>query len=164
MSLNKCLVENGEVTQWPLNDTHIRNRGLRPPQVRDIKPTQKPAVNALLKVIYERKPIMQDGEPVQFWEVVDYTESELAEQLEARRGLVSVTMRQARLALFQSGHIARIQPFIDELPEPGRSLASIEWNSSGIVERNQHLVLTMGQSLGLTEDDLDDLFTFAATL
>jgi len=28
----KCLVENDAVTQWPLNETHIRNRWLQPPQ------------------------------------------------------------------------------------------------------------------------------------
>lgn len=164
MYLNKCLVENGEVTQWPLNETHIKNRGLRPPQVREITPTQKPVVNDLLQAVYERKPVMQDGEPVQVWEVVDYTDLELSAQLDARRGLVSVTMRQASLALFQAGYLARIQTSIDELPEPERSLANIEWNKSGVVERNQHLVLTLGQSLGLTDADLDDLFTLAATL
>lgn len=76
----------------------------------------------------------------------------------------SVTMRQASLALFQAGYLARIQTSIDELPEPERSLANIEWNKSGVVERNQHLVLTLGQSLGLSDAELDDLFTLAATL
>ena len=164
MSLNKCLVENGEVTQWPLNETHIRNRGLMPPQVRDITQTVKPAVNALLQAVYERKPIMKDGEPVQVWEVVDYTESELAEQLEARRGLVSVTMRQARLALLQVGHLANVQPAIDALPEPHRSAAAIEWEYSQTVERNRPFVLTLGEALGLTDEDLDALFTLASTL
>jgi len=75
-----------------------------------------------------------------------------------------VTMRQASLALFEAGYLARIQTTIDELPEPDRSLANIEWNKSGVVERNQPLVLTMGQSLGLSDVELDDLFTLAATL
>ena len=77
MSLNKeitmkCLVENGAVTQWPLNETHISNRGLRPPQVRAITPVDKPVVNGLFQVVYERKPVMDNGEPLQVWEVLDH--------------------------------------------------------------------------------------------
>ena len=164
MSLNKCLIENSEVTQWPLNETHIRNRGLRPPQVREITPTQKPAINALLQAVYERKPLMQDGDPVQVWEVVDFTEAELAVKLEARRALMVVTMRQARLALLQQGLLASIQPAIDSLDEPHRSGANIEWEYSQTVERTRPFVLTLGEALGLTDDDLDALFELAATL
>jgi len=164
MSLNKCLIENSEVTQWPLNETHIRNRGLRPPQVREITPTQKPAINALLQAVYERKPLMQDGDPVQVWEVVDFTEAELAVKLEARRALMVVTMRQARLALLQQGLLASIQPAIDALDEPHRSAANIEWEYSQTVERTRPFVLTLGEALELTDDDLDALFTLAATL
>jgi len=160
----KCLVENDAVTQWPLNETHIRNRGLRPPQVREITPTQKPAINALLQAVYERKPLMQDGDPVQVWEVVDFTEAELAVKLEARRALMVVTMRQARLALLQQGLLASIQPAIDSLDEPHRSGANIEWEYSQTVERTRPFVLTLGEALGLTDDDLDALFELAATL
>jgi hypothetical protein len=160
----KCLVENDAVTQWPLNETHIRNRGLRPPQVREITPTQKPAINALLQAVYERKPIMQDGDPVQVWEVVDFTEAELSVKLEARRALMVVTMRQARLALLQQGLLASIQPAIDALDEPHRSAANIEWEYSQTVERTRPFVLTLGEALELTDDDLDALFTLAATL
>jgi len=164
MFLNKCLVENGEVTQWPLNDTHIRNRGLRPPQVRDITPIQKPVVNDLLQAVYERKPVMQDGDPVQVWQVVDFTEAELTVKLEARRALMVVTMRQARLALLQQGLLASIQPAIDSLDEPHRSGANIEWEYSQEVERNRPFVELLSQALELTDDDLDALFTLAATL
>ena len=160
----KCLVENDAVTQWPLNETHIRNRGLRPPQVREITPTQKPAINALLQAVYERKPLMQDGDPVQVWEVVDFTEAELSVKLKARRALMVVTMRQARLALLQQGLLASIQPAIDALDEPHRSGANIEWEYSQEVERNRPFVELLSQALELTDEDLDALFTLAATL
>jgi len=75
-----------------------------------------------------------------------------------------VTMRQARLALLQVGQLANVQPAIDALPEPHRSAAAIEWEYSQEVERNRAFVLTLGQALGLTDAELDDLFTLAATL
>ena len=75
-----------------------------------------------------------------------------------------VTMRQAQHALFLAGHLENVQLAIDALPEPDRSLANIEWQKSQEVERNRAFVLTLGQALGLTETDLDDLFILAATL
>jgi hypothetical protein len=132
--------------------------------VREITPTQKPAINALLQAVYERKPVMQYGEPVQVWEVVDFTEAELSVKLEARRALMVVTMRQARLALLQQGLLASIQPAIDALDEPHRSGANIEWEYSQEVERNRPFVELLSQALGLTDDDLDALFELAATL
>ena len=75
-----------------------------------------------------------------------------------------VTMRQARLALLQQGLLASIQPAIDALDEPHRSGANIEWEYSQTVERTRPFVLTLGEALGLTDDDLDALFELAATL
>ena len=75
-----------------------------------------------------------------------------------------VTMRQARLALLQQGLLASIQPAIDALDEPHRSAANIEWEYSQTVERNRPLVLTLGEALGLTDEDLDALFTLSDTL
>jgi len=79
----KCLVENDAVTQWPLNETHIRNRWLQPPQVREITPVIKPVVNDMLQVVYERKPIMHEGEPLQVWEVQDHPVPEAANRTNA---------------------------------------------------------------------------------
>ena len=75
-----------------------------------------------------------------------------------------VTMRQARLALLQQGLLASIQPAIDSLDEPHRSGANIEWEYSQEVERNRPFVELLSQALGLTDEDLDALFTLAATL
>jgi hypothetical protein len=75
-----------------------------------------------------------------------------------------VTMRQARLALLQQGLLANIQAAIDSLDEPAKSGASIEWEYSQTVERTRPFVLTLGEALGLTDDDLDALFELAATL
>ena len=75
-----------------------------------------------------------------------------------------VTMRQAALALFQAGHLENVQPAIDALPEPDRSLANIEWQRSGNVERNQPFVLLLGAAIGLSDTQTDDLFILAATL
>lgn len=75
-----------------------------------------------------------------------------------------VSMRQAQLALLQAGLLNSIQSIIDSMPEPGRSIANIEWNKSSEVHRYEGFALTMASLLNLTEDQLDDLFILAGTL
>lgn len=75
-----------------------------------------------------------------------------------------VTMRQARLALLGAGLLAKVDAAIDALPEPQKSAARIEWDYSSEVHRSRAFVQQLGHALGLTDEQLDDLFTQAATL
>ena len=75
----------------------------------------------------------------------------------------SITMRQARLCLHKHGMLAGVQPAIDALPEPDRTVTQIEWDYSSVVER-QGFVLTIAQALGISDEQLDALFIEAATL
>ena len=76
----------------------------------------------------------------------------------------SVTMRQARLALLQTGKLADVSTAIASLPSPQKEAAQIEWEYSNEVQRGNAFVSMLGPALGLTEQQLDDLFTLAATL
>ena len=76
----------------------------------------------------------------------------------------SITLRQARLCLHKHGMLAGVQPAIDALPEPDRTVAQIEWDYSSVVERRQGFVLTIAQALGISDEQLDALFIEAATL
>ena len=76
----------------------------------------------------------------------------------------AVTMRQARLALLQWGMLALVNTNIASMTGVEGEAARIAWEFSGMVERNQPLVLSLGTTLGLTSGDLDQLFTLAATL
>ena len=71
-----------------------------------------------------------------------------------------VTMRQARLALLQSGML----PAVNAAVAAGDEATKIAWEYSTEVQREFPLVQTMKASLGLTEAQLDDLFTLAASL
>ena len=75
-----------------------------------------------------------------------------------------VTMRQARLALLGSGLLASVEDAINALPEPQKSAARIEWDYSSEVHRNRAFVLTLAAALNLSTEQLDSLFTQAATL
>lgn len=75
-----------------------------------------------------------------------------------------VTMRQARLALMGDSKLSTVNAAIAAMPGVQGDAARIEWEFSGEVTRTQPLVLAMGQVLGLTDVQLDALFTTAAAL
>jgi hypothetical protein len=69
-----------------------------------------------------------------------------------------ITMRQARLALLGAGKLSSVDAAIAAMPEPQKSEASIEWNYSNTVQRNNGFVSALGPALGLTESQVDALF------
>lgn len=75
-----------------------------------------------------------------------------------------VSMRQARLALFQQGLLGHVQATIDALPEPNKTVTQISWDYATVVNRDDELVAALSAQLGLTSEALDALFTLAATL
>jgi hypothetical protein len=75
-----------------------------------------------------------------------------------------VTMRQARLALLGAGLLATVESKIDGMAEPAKSAARIEWDHSQTVQRSKGLVLQLGQEMGLTSEQIDNLFIAAAAL
>jgi len=75
-----------------------------------------------------------------------------------------VSMRQARLALFQQGLLANVQTVIDGLSEPQKTITQISWDYAQTVKRDDDLVKALSAQLGLSDADLDALFTLASTL
>jgi hypothetical protein len=111
-------------------------------------------------------PELQPGEYARFsgkdgWSIFDYYPEIIPPPDPVPQ---SVTMRQARLALLQQGILAQVDTVIDSLDEPERSAAKIEWEYSQSVERERPFVQALAPGLGLTDDDLDNLFKLAATL
>jgi len=72
---------------------------------------------------------------------------------------LTVSMRQARLALSQSGLLATVNTAMGAASEADQ----IEWEYATTVERYSPLVLNMATALSLTETQLDDLFKLAGT-
>lgn len=71
-----------------------------------------------------------------------------------------VTMRQARTALSRSGLLAAVNAAVAAADEETK----IAWEFSTEVQRDFPLVQTLAAALNLSEQQLDDLFTLAATL
>lgn len=77
---------------------------------------------------------------------------------------VSVSMRQARLALLGAGLLPQVDAAIAGLPSPQKEAAQIEWEYSQEVHRDKALVQALTPMLGLDDATLDSLFLTASKL
>lgn len=75
---------------------------------------------------------------------------------------VSITMRQARLALLSFGLLDDVDAAIAALPSPQREAAQIEWDYAATVDRTSPMVTLMSASMSLDAAMLDSLFTAGA--
>jgi len=105
-----------------------------------------------------------DNAITQTWVITEKNEEEKADYLNQWRLGLAVTMRQARLALLQQGLLQNVEDAIALIPEPDKTVVSIEWEYGAVVERGSQWVATLAPALGLTDEQMDDLFKLAATL
>lgn len=76
-----------------------------------------------------------------------------------------VTRRQARQALLLAGRLQDVQPAIDAIADPvQRSMVQIEWDDSQEFQRTRPTLIALATAIGMTAQDLDNLFTQAAQL
>ena len=90
----------------------------------------------------------------------EFTAEELLQQIEDAKPKV-VTMRQARLALLQSGLLQTVQ---DAIANGTDEAMKIEWEYATEVRRDWASLIALTTELGLTSLQLDDLFILADTL
>lgn len=72
----------------------------------------------------------------------------------------SITMRQARLALLGAGLLDTVNAGMAGMSQA----AQIEWEFASEVQRSNPLIGAMAAALGMTDAQLDDLFTLGSTL
>jgi hypothetical protein len=100
------------------------------------------------------------------WEVVPVPappEPEESKQPPAKRAPPAVTRRQLRLWLVRHGiPLSAVEAAIDELPEPQRTEARIEWEDASIYEQSHPLLTALaGKVLNLSGDELEQTLTKA---
>lgn len=73
------------------------------------------------------------------------------------------TARQIRLALLDAGLLDSVTTAFADLAEPMKTKAQIEWEYATEIDKESPLIQALYPKLGLTEDQLDDLFVAAAS-
>lgn len=77
----------------------------------------------------------------------------------------SVTRAQAKSALLLTGKLQYIQMAIDSIEDPiKRGLAQIDWDDRLVFEENNPTLRALAAGLGLSENELKQLFDLAETL
>ena len=74
--------------------------------------------------------------------------------------VVSVTARQAELALLEAGWLDEVEAFIATLDR----VAQIEWRRASVVKRDHPLIAAVQNQHGWTDADVDEMFSLAETL
>lgn len=89
-------------------------------------------------------------------QIADYEAQRAAE----RRATMACTPRQARLALASAGVYEAVQTAVAAVSDQAR----IEWEYATMVERTNPIITEMQGALGMSDEDLDNLFELAVTL
>lgn len=87
----------------------------------------------------------------------------------SERGIVvdvpsEVTMRQARLVLLQYGLLDVVEEAIGSLTGTEGKMVQIEWEYSNVVARESGIIDQLQPVLGLTKEQLDEMFVIASRL
>lgn len=140
-----------------------------PPVVEEIDPNYAPTIEPEPEFdpftqYITLNQIEDPMQPTVGWTVHDMTAEEQAEYLTNWRQYFQVSMRQARLALIQQGLLENVNAAIAAMPEPDKSIVETEWEYAHIVDRGSPWMGQMAIALGLSDEQLDDLFKLAATL
>ena len=180
---------NTDTQQYPITETQIRELFpnvsfpvpfVPPNNFAPVFPVPQPSFDPVVQVAVEGKPVLTaKGHYEQTWVItdkfVDYRDEDgvlhtkeeqeanaIAQDLKSKTP-ATVTMRQARLALLDLDLLSSIDEAINSMPEPDKTKAKIEWEYAAVVERNSDWVSDLGQQLGLSDVQIDDLFRLAAT-
>ena len=137
-----------------------------PAEYAFVFPAPQPTHDPITQWAQETAPVLTTkGTWEQQWRVVERyeTQEEKDEAIAAdikSRVPTSVSMRQAELALLEAGLLDDIEALIATLPRKDQ----IAWKRSTVVERTDPLVAYVQQANGLSDIQIDELFTNASTL
>jgi hypothetical protein len=119
----------------------------------------RPAFDASTQVVREVNPTKVNGTWTQQWEVYQLSAEEIEDK---RKSSIpqSVSPRQIRQALTSTG----LRAAVEQSVSGGAQNTKDWWQFATVFERNHPLVVGVAQALGVTERQLDDLFTLAGSL
>lgn len=141
--------DNRDVS-FPSDMTNFDTTALHCYPVQDTTPPEAPG-----KIAERIMPGLVGGLWFEQWTLVDAPASPVPQ---------IVSMRQARLALLDAGLLDDVEAAIITMAEPQRAATQIEWEYSTEVNRTSPTTAMLAGVLGLTDEQIDELFRQAAGL
>ena len=164
-----AILLNGELDRYPLSLAQVRRAfpnvsfAVAPTEadlarygVVKLLPSEPPEYDPRTHAAVPDTPRPIAGQWVTQWQVQP---REIAELLAQRNSMVC-TPRQARLALQQAGLLPAVTAWIAQAD----ASIQIEWEFASEIRRDWPPIAACVTALGLTDLQLDDLFTLAVTL
>jgi len=116
-------------------------------------------------------PVLQEGEYARLtlagWQVTDIpppAKVVAANAVSAPDVPQSITGRQARLVLLGAGLLDAVEQTIEGIPGTEGKAARIEWGHASVIERHNPVFAAMAAALGLTDEQIDQMFITGAAL
>ena len=104
--------------------------------------------NALTGITTERE---LTAEEIAQWEAIQVEPEEIVPE--------KISSRQLRSQLILQGfNLETIEQALNQLPEPNRSLAKVDWEYATNFYRNNAMIVAVGQLLNLTNEQIDEIF------
>lgn len=98
-------------------------------------------------------------------DIVDqYKATAINAQIPRELGPNVVTMRQARLAMFQAGILTSVDAAIAGMEGDEGEKARIEWQYAQTIDRDHPLVTSLSSVLSISESQMNELFATAQQL
>lgn len=119
---------------------------------------EPPIYDPETQTIEEGQPVQIGDKWTQVWNVRELTTDELKARIPS-----SITKRQARQELIVSGLIGAVEATIDAIQDPTQKALMLSWwNDSQTYDRDNPELISMADSIGLTEEQLDEMFLSAS--
>lgn len=168
---------NIETNQYPISEIQIRALypetsfpvPFQPPsEYKWVFDTPLPEYDFITQELHEVEPILTNkGHYERQWVVGDLSQDRIdanihlkQQELERHRNSQVVTMRQARLALFQLYLLNDVEQMVEQAPKN----IQIEWEYATEVKRGSEVTKQIIAELHWSETLVDELFELAVTL
>lgn len=122
--------------------------------------TPQPTYNPMTQDLNLVNPTLQDGVWHEQWSVTDVSPEEYAVRLAAYRASLSCTPLQGKIELENQGLLDAAEAEVAGADK----ITRLAWNNATIWYRTSPMIETLGAGLGLSPDDLDNLFVQAAKI
>lgn len=125
-----------------------------------VQDTARPPFNPMTQNLSLVDPVRQDGVWFQQWSVTEATPEEQAERLATYRANLQCTPLQGKIELENQGLLDAAEAEVANADK----ITRLAWNNATIWYRTSPMIETLGAGLGLSADDLDNLFVQAAQI
>lgn len=168
-----AILKDGVIDNYPLSLPDLRRawplvnfpmdpapEDLLPLGIVEVIAGVQPEYDPDTQTVVELSPVLDAGQWRENWAVREVPMQEREARLASRRAAMKCSSAQGRLALLQAGVLDALEAWIATQPRA----TQIEYAARSTWRRDWPLVASGAAAMGLSEDQVDELFRMAAAL